>query len=139
MMSACGVLCSQCPAYIARTKGKRYQERTAEAWRRIYGLEARAEDISCGGCLGPDDQLFHSSLKCRARHCCLSHGLTSCAECLNETCADLEAAQAVWDGVPALAGRISRADFATYAEPYCGHRERLMEALRRRVGIVPAD
>ncbi len=38
MMSACGVLCSDCPAYFADAKGVAHQERTASAWQRIYGL-----------------------------------------------------------------------------------------------------
>jgi len=51
MTSACGVTCSDCPAYHAAAKGRAHQRRTAEAWRRIYHLKARTEDISCGGCL----------------------------------------------------------------------------------------
>ena len=128
MMSACGVLCSECPAYRAREKGARHQRRTAQAWRRIYGLTERAEDISCGGCLGPDDELFHTSVRCRAWGCCRGKGFSTCAECRARPCADLEAAQSIWDGVPDLEGTLSAEDFATYAAPYCGHRERLEAA-----------
>ncbi len=139
MMSACGVLCSQCPAYIARAKGRRYQERTAAAWRSIYQLDEKPENISCGGCLGTDDQLFHTSRKCAARRCCLSNRFSSCADCPKETCADLETAQAVWDGVPALAGTLSRAAFDAYAQPYCGHRQRLEKARRQRIPLTPPN
>jgi hypothetical protein len=37
-ISACGVLCSACPAYMAASKGIAHQKRTAKAWQRIYGL-----------------------------------------------------------------------------------------------------
>ncbi len=132
MMSACGVLCSQCPAHLAREKGRAHQKRTADAWRRIYGLREPAANISCGGCLGPDSQVFHASRACKARRCCRSKGFSSCAECPVESCPDLETAQSVWDAVPRLADVLSRADFAAYARPYCGHRGRLAAARARR-------
>ncbi len=125
MMSACGVICSECPAYAGSAKGVAHQRRTAAAWRRIYGLREKPENITCGGCLGPDEELFYSSRRCKARLCCRSKAFTSCADCPRKTCQDLERAQAVWDGVPELASTLSPKDFATYARPYCGHRERL--------------
>lgn len=81
MVSACGVLCSDCPAYLGKTKGLAHQQRTVQAWERIYGLKETAEQISCGGCLGPDEQLFHTSVKCKARRCCRSKGFQSCNPC----------------------------------------------------------
>ena len=128
MMSVCGVLCSDCPAYHGNVRGVAYQKRTAVAWQRIYGLNERAENISCAGCLGPDDGIFRTSRSCKARRCCRSKGLSSCAGCPVESCPDLENAQSVWDGVPDLAKTLSRRDFVTYAQPYCGHRRRLAAA-----------
>ena len=128
MMSACGVLCSECPAYDGVAKGIEHRRRTVEAWRRIYGLSETERRISCGGCLGPDAELFHTSRNCRARRCCRDKGFGSCAECPKESCQDLEKAQSVWDEVPELTAKLSPADFAEYAQPYCGHRERLAAA-----------
>lgn len=127
MLSACGVKCSECPAYHGQARGIAYQTVVAGAWRTIYGLAEAPQRISCGGCLGPDDELFHTSRSCRARQCCLSHGFADCAECPAESCPDLERAQALWDEVPELAARLSPADFETYARPYCGHRQRLAD------------
>ena len=129
-MSACGVLCSDCPAYLGAAKGVEHQERVAAAWQRIYGLNEPIENISCGGCLGPDEQLFHTCGSCKARRCCRSKGFSTCAECSVKDCADLESAQLVWDQVPELAKTLSSKDFVTYALPYCGHRSRLAEARR---------
>lgn len=133
MMSACGVMCSECPAYQGSAKGAAHQRRTVEAWQRIYNLSEPPERLSCGGCLGPDSELFHTQVGCRARKCCLAKGLSSCAECALEGCQDLEKAQSVWDEVPDLRSVLSAADFETYARPYCGHRARLaaLRALRR--------
>jgi hypothetical protein len=136
MMSACGVLCSDCPAYLGDVKGIAHQKRTVDAWKRIYGLNETIENISCGGCLGPDDQLFHTSRTCKARHCCRSKGFSTCAECPVEGCPDLEKAQSLWDSVPDLAKTLSREDFVTYAQPYCDHRRRLAEA-RHAPGRLP--
>ena len=135
MMSACGVLCSDCPAYLGASKGVAHQQRTADAWRRIYGLNETPENISCGGCLGSDEQLFHTSRNCKARRCCQSKGFATCAECSVELCPYLEKAQSVWEGVPELAKNLSREDFVVYAQPYCNHRLRLAQArqaLRQR-------
>jgi hypothetical protein len=133
MMSACGVMCSQCPAYQATSMGIGHQRTTAEAWHRIYGLDEAPENISCGGCLGSDADLFHTSRSCAARRCCQGHGLNSCAECPDESCDDLEKAQAVWDEVPQIGAGLARGDFDMYARPYCDHRERLA-ALRAANG-----
>lgn len=130
MMSACGVWCSACPAFQGRAKGPVHQKRTADAWQRIYSLSEAPENISCGGCLGPDEQLFHGSRTCAARRCCRDHLLHSCGECPKRPCEDLERAQALWDGVPQLASTLSHGDFLTYAQPYCGHRRRIAGAAR---------
>lgn len=134
MMSACGVMCSDCPAYLGSAKGVEHRQRTAAAWQRIYGLSEAVLNITCGGCLGPDEQLFHTSRNCKARRCCRSKGFSSCAECPVESCPDLDKAQAVWDGVPEIAKTLSHEDFVIYAQPYCDPRRRLAEA-RKAFGL----
>ena len=137
VMSACGVLCSDCPAYQGNLKGVAHQERTAAAWRRIYGLNELSANISCSGCSGPESELFHTCRDCDARRCCHAKGFQTCAECSMEACSELEKAQSLWDGVPHLVSTFSREDFILYAQPYCGHRRRLAEARRvTRSGVA---
>ncbi len=131
MISACGVVCSDCPAYLAESKGPAYQRRVAEAWRRIFGLEEVPASISCGGCLGRDDKVFHTSLDCDARRCSRNKGILTCARCSQEDCEDLENAQSGWDSVPRLSSTLAPEDFDTYARPYIGHRERLAAARKK--------
>ena len=129
MMSACGVLCSDCAAFGGGTKGIEYQKRTVAAWRRVYGMRELPERIACTGCLGPDEKVFHTSLRCKARNCCRAKGFASCAACAEAgSCALLEKAQAVWDTVPKIAEKLSPADLKAYAKPYLGHRRRLAKA-----------
>jgi hypothetical protein len=132
IMSACGVMCSGCAAYLGDVKGVEHQERTVAAWRRIYGMKETVERIACSGCLGPDEKVFHTSRRCKARNCCRSKGFASCAECSLEKCPALEKAQSVWDGVPKIAAKLSPADFEAYAKPYCDHRRRLAAARAAR-------
>jgi len=134
IMSACGVLCSGCAAYKARERGAAYQKEAAEAWARIYAFQTPPEKMTCGGCLSGDDEVFHTSVRCEARRCCRSKNLSSCAECPEEACALLAKAQLNWDSVPAMLDKLSASDREKYAEPYCGHRERLEEA-RREFGL----
>ncbi len=128
IMSACGVLCSDCPAYQGKSKGVEHQERTAAAWLRIYGLNEPPGNISCAGCSGSVSELFQTCRACKARRCCQSKGLRTCAECSVESCPKLEKAQSLWDAVPDLAKTLSREDFILYAQPYCDHRRRLADA-----------
>jgi len=139
MISACGVLCSDCPAYQGQARGLEHQMRTVEAWIRIYNRPEAPEDIRCGGCLSPDDEVFYTSRTCQCRLCCRAKGLESCAGCPEEDCARLKEAQAVWDEVPALINTLSPADFDTYARPYCDHRQRLAEARARSLSENRGD
>jgi hypothetical protein len=91
-------------------------------------LKETYEHISCCGCLSSDEEVFHTSRNCNARLCCRSKGISSCAECPNESCIDLEKAQSVWDEVPKLIEKLSPSDFTNYAKPYCDHRKRLAAA-----------
>ncbi len=125
MMSACGVICSGCAAFRGDARGLAHQKRTVAAWRRIYGLKETPEHIACGGCLAPDEKVFHSSRTCQARNCCRAKSFASCGECAVEACSKLEKAQSVWDGVPKIAATLSPADLKAYARPYLGHRRRL--------------
>jgi len=129
MASACGVLCSECPAYQGTIKGTAHQQPTVEAWHRIYGLNETPEHIAFGGCLRSDEDVFHTSCTCTARLCCWVAGFSNCADCPKQSCAKLERVQKVWDEAPNQKANLSTDDFANYASPYCGHRERL-EGLR---------
>lgn len=128
MMSVRGVMCSDCPEYLGSGKGIEHQQRVAEAWHRIYELDFAAEQITCGGCLGTDEDLFCTMGQCAARRCCRSRGFSSCAECAVDQCELLEKAQVAFDSVPGLAAVLSAEDFEAYARPYCGHRVRLAVA-----------
>ncbi len=132
MMSACGVLCSECPAYHGNARGLAYRERIASDWLRIFGLKEDPANISCGGCCGPNADIFHGSRICAARNCCRSKGFDTCAECSVENCADLEKAQSQFDRIPDLSRTLSPQEFVSYGLPYCDCRLRLAGARRAK-------
>ncbi len=77
LMSACGVLCSDCATFNGAGRGPAYQKEASEAWRRIYGFQTPPEKMCCAGCLSADDDVFHTSVTCAARRCCRDKGLNS--------------------------------------------------------------
>ena len=125
-MSACGVICSDCPAYVAGQAGiPAARARVAAAWHELYGLSFGPDVITCGGCRGSDDALFFTSRNCAARRCCRTRGFASCAACARRPCADLERAQSVWDGLDERAATLPAPVFREFVQPYCGARQRV--------------
>jgi hypothetical protein len=125
-ISACGVICTDCPAYLAgQAKDPAARARVATAWHDLYGLNFGADVISCGGCFGSDEDLFFTSRKCAARRCCQARALPHCAECPARPCADLERAQSVWDGLEERAQTLPEPVFREFVLPYCHARERV--------------
>ena len=131
-ISACGVVCARCPAFLAgRAKDPAARERVASAWHELYGLDFGPDVISCGGCLGPDEDVFCTSRNCSARRCCRSRGLRGCAECPDRPCAELERAQSVWDGLEERAATLPGPVFREFVQPYCHARRRVPRAPAR--------
>ncbi len=131
-MSACGVICSDCPAYVAgQSKDPAARERVAAAWHELYGLNFNPDVITCGGCLGSDEALFFTSRKCAARRCCRSRHRANCAACADRPCTDLERAQSNWDGLEERAATLPGATFREFMLPYCGARRRVPSACPR--------
>ncbi|HVP15431.1 MAG TPA: DUF3795 domain-containing protein [Terriglobales bacterium] len=125
-MSACGVICSECPAYRAREANDPAERaRVAQAWHELFDLSFTADQIPCGGCLGPHEDVFCTSRECAARRCCLARGLASCAECPDRPCPHLERAQSNWDGLESRAESLPVAVFREFFLPYCHARDRV--------------
>lgn len=131
-MSACGVVCSECGAFLAAKKADpAIQERVAAVWNRVYGLDVKPETVTCGGCLNVDAVAFATCNDCWVRECVLSKGIAHCGLCDQYPCAELERVQAQYDDLEKKAETMSEEDFATYVLPYCHSRERLAAATRR--------
>lgn len=131
-MSACGVVCSECGAFVAaRKQDPAAQERVAAIWNKIYKLELKPESISCGGCLNVNAVPFATCKDCYVRECVLSKGIAHCGLCDQYPCAELERVQAQFDGLEKLSETMSEEEFAEFVAPYCQSRERISSAVRR--------
>jgi hypothetical protein len=131
-MSACGVVCSECGAYVAgQSSDPAAQQRVANAWQAIYKLDVTPESLSCSGCLSLDGTVFATCKDCWVRNCVLSKGIAHCGLCDQYPCAELERVQAQYDGLEKMAETLPEDQFAEFVLPFCQVRERLASAVRR--------
>jgi len=90
MISICGMVCSECPAYKATRDNDDAQRRaTAEQWSKQFGSDIKPEDINCWGCLNTEGDLFNYCRICEIRKCGMAKGLENCAHCDEYGCEKL--------------------------------------------------
>ena len=88
IVGSCGIVCTECPAYIARrTDDQPLREKTAAEWSKDYGAEIPPEAIDCDGCHADGGvQISHCS-QCEIRACSQrTHGIENCGLCDEYPC-----------------------------------------------------
>jgi hypothetical protein len=93
IIAYCGIVCSDCPAYVATQANDRPAlERVAAQWREQFNTpEITADGIICDGCLeGDDGRLNGYCTTCEIRACGLERGVVNCAYCNDYACEKLE-------------------------------------------------
>lgn len=91
MISYCGLLCNECPAYIAtQNNDDQMREKVAKKWSKQFGFDVKAEDINCDGCQSGSDRLFSHCLTCEIRKCGMDKQVENCAHCDDYGCQTLE-------------------------------------------------
>lgn len=110
MIAYCGLICSECPAYLATQADDRAElERVAAMWREEYNApDITVESVSCDGCLGTAGHKCSHCFDCEIRACAMALNLDNCAHCADYACEKLEgffgfvpAARATLDGIRA--------------------------------------
>ena len=91
MIAFCGLICTECPAFIATQKDDdKEREKVAKAWSKEYKCDMRPEDINCDGCLTEEsDRLFSHCKVCEIRKCGQEKEVKNCAYCDNYACEKL--------------------------------------------------
>lgn len=90
IIGSCGLVCSECPAYIAHYSGDdTLRAKTAKEWSKMYGAEIKAGDIDCTGCRLEGVKISHCS-ECAVRLCAIDKNVKNCAECNEYICSTLE-------------------------------------------------
>jgi hypothetical protein len=92
-LAYCGLICSDCPAYIA-TQSDKWDalERVAVEWRELLGMPGiTADDVACDGCLTRGGHLWINCADCAVRTCAIGRGVDNCGHCPDYACDRLEA------------------------------------------------
>ena len=91
MIAYCGLVCTECPAYLATQKDDADAlEKVARQWSKQFDVSLQAEDCYCDGCQATTDRLFGYCHKCKIRACGLKTEVTNCAHCGEYACEELE-------------------------------------------------
>ena len=91
MVAFCGLICTECPAFLATQKDDdEERKKVAEMWTKEYGADIKAEDVNCDGCLITDGRHINYCSICEIRKCGLGKGVQNCAYCPDYACEKLE-------------------------------------------------
>lgn len=89
MIAFCGVICTECPVYIATQKDDNEErKRVAQNWSSD-DKPRKPEDINCDGCLVVGKRLYPFCTACEVRACGLEKKVENCAHCDEYPCEKL--------------------------------------------------
>ena len=92
IIAYCGIVCSDCSAYVATQSGDRSElERVAAQWKIEYNqAQVTVEDVTCDGCIGNSERKGSHCADCDIRSCGVARGVANCAHCPDFACERLE-------------------------------------------------
>ncbi len=87
MIAYCGLVCTDCPAYIAtQADDTEALERIAVQWREEYNApDLTVDSVICDGCLNGGRKCGHCA-ECEIRACGVEKGILNCAHCDDYPC-----------------------------------------------------
>jgi hypothetical protein len=92
MIAKCGLVCSECPAYIATQKNDdALRAETAKKWSEMFKADIKPADINCDGCQSESARLFSYCQTCEIRKCAREKKVETCADCPEYSCEKLDA------------------------------------------------
>jgi hypothetical protein len=90
LYGCCGLVCSECPAYVAtQTNDTAKAAATAKEWSQQFGIDVAVEHVWCDGCTAAGRKCAHCA-ECEIRSCATGRGLATCAPCADYPCKQLE-------------------------------------------------
>ena len=91
MIACCGLVCKECPAYIAtQADDQDALERVAAQWSKEFKHSFAPKDCACDGCLATTDRLSSYCRECKIRACGNEKKVRNCAHCSDYACEKLE-------------------------------------------------
>ena len=109
IIAHCGLVCTECPAYVATQADDRAAlERVVAQWREEFNApNITVEAIVCDGCWTDGRKCSHC-YECKIRACAMERTVANCAHCSDYACDLLDEffgvvphAKATLDGVRA--------------------------------------
>ena len=91
IIAYCGLICSDCDAYIAtQANDQAALERVAAKWRQEYNAPGTTvASVLCDGCLSGPRKCGHCA-ECDVRACGVARGVVNCAYCPEYACDKLQ-------------------------------------------------
>ena len=87
----CGLICTDCGAYIAtQNDDDKQRKEVAEEWTEKYKHDFKPEDINCDGCLTSSRRVVGHCMVCPIRKCGREKGVANCTCCQDYPCKQLE-------------------------------------------------
>jgi len=91
MTAFCGLICSQCGAYIAtQNNDDTKRAEVAQIWSKQYQVDLKPSDINCDGCISDSDRLIGHCKVCEIRKCGKQKNIANCAYCNEYACEKLD-------------------------------------------------
>ncbi len=82
MTAHCGLICTDCPAFIARRDNDDdLRRKTAAEWSGMYGSDIRPEHIDCDGCATSEGVHIPHCSECAIRICGQGRSVPNCGRC----------------------------------------------------------
>jgi hypothetical protein len=90
MIAYCGIVCTECPAFIATQENDDAKRKeVAEMWSKQYKMAVKPEDINCDGCNSDSQRILGYCSVCEIRKCGQGKGVENCAHCDEYACEKL--------------------------------------------------
>jgi hypothetical protein len=81
MIACCGLICTECPAYIATQDGDAEKiAAIAVLWSKQFNVNVTSDSVWCDGCIVEGRKCAHCH-ECEIRACSLSKKLANCGLC----------------------------------------------------------
>ncbi len=90
MIGYCGLICTDCPAYIAtQSDDGDALEAVAAQWSEEFDLSLTADECLCDGCLATTGREMVHCSECKIRACARGKSVRNCAHCSDYPCPTL--------------------------------------------------
>ena len=92
MVAYCGLVCTDCEAYIATQANDlaALEQMAARAREQFNNPDITVESASCDGCLSSSERLCGYCFECQVRACGMERDVVNCAYCDDYACEKLE-------------------------------------------------